>query len=136
MKGKSILLLGAAMLMPVVLGACPGINRGQTIFLDVQKNGANVTAQVGDHLVVELRSNPSTGFSWHVTTIDSASLESVQQQFIFDNTDDVAGAPGTTVLEFAAIAAGSSTLTLDYVQAGAPVGTPPAQTYSLGVLVE
>ena len=136
MKRKSGLLLCVAMLVPVVLGGCPGIDSGATHFLDARTNGMNVTVQVGDRLIVALRANPSTGFAWQVTTIDSASLQLVQEQFLFDNTTDLAGAPGTSVFEFDAIGTGSSTLSLENRRAGEPAGTPPAQTFSFGLLVE
>jgi predicted secreted protein len=136
MKAKRLFVLSAMLLVPVLLGGCPLLQRGQTIFLDVQDDSSNVTAQVGDRLIVGLRATPSSGYSWQTTTIDTESLEFVQEQFLFDNASDLAGAPGTSVLEFKAVAAGSSTLELGYSQAGAPTGTPPAQTFSVNVLVE
>lgn len=140
MKIPFVLSLVAMMLVPVLLGGCPLTSRttttSQTLFVDVQKNGWSGTRPVGDHLVVELRATPSTGYHWQVTTIDTTILNQLQETFLYDNTADVAGSPGTSVFEFAIVGAGTTTLTLDYVQPGAPAGTPPAQTFNFAVYAE
>ena len=136
MKSKSVLLLSVAMLVPVVLGGCPLLQRGETVFWDITFNTMNATRFVGDHLVVALPSNGSTGYSWQVTTIDTSMLELVQQQSLATGTSDLPGSGSMSVFEFLVTGKGSSTLVLDSVRAGDPPGTPPAQTFSMSFLVE
>jgi predicted secreted protein len=132
MKTRFAMLLGAGLLLPV-LGGCPLPGSGSTHFTNASFDGWNMTVSPGDRVIVLLRANPSTGFSWEVDTIDASMLSYVQTAFTPDDTSGATGVPGTSALEFSVTGTGSSTLTLKYVQVGAPVGTPPADTFSINI---
>ncbi len=76
-------------------------------------NGTEISVKTGEQLVVELPSNPTTGFSW--TVADSGPLTQVgDAAYESDAKPGVVGAGGTETFTFDAKKAGSGTLTLEY----------------------
>ena len=71
---------------------------------------------VGDTLVIQLASNPSTGFTWEVKDLDAAMLEPVGEPEFkdADTPPGLVGAGGTLSTTFHALKPGSTTLTLVY----------------------
>lgn len=134
MKTRLALLLGMVTLLPM-MGGCPGLSgSGTTHFTDAQYNNWNMTCQVGDRIVVMLRMNGSTGYTWQVATIDNTVLEYVQSHFTPDS-GDLAGSPGTYAMEFNVTGVGSTQLVLQNVRPSDPPGTAPADTFTLNVAV-
>ncbi len=101
-------------------------------------NKSEVALQVGDTLTVELNSNPSTGYSWQISTVDAKVLQPVgEPQFSLGNKTPVPGAGGTQTFTFNAVGKGKTTLTLIYVRPWETTVTPtPNDVWSVNVTVE
>jgi inhibitor of cysteine peptidase len=101
-------------------------------------NGESITLAVGDILKVELASNPSTGYSWHIAANTDDVLAPVgEPQFSLGSQTPMPGAGGTETFTFKAVAAGESTLTLIYNRPWETDVTPtPDDTFTVTVTVE
>lgn len=101
-------LLAAGVALAVVGCSSPGPTT-----LGENDNGTAITAKTGQQVVVELPSNPTTGFMWVVaesgplTQVGEAAYESPAKP-------GVVGAGGTETFTFKAERAGSGKLTLEY----------------------
>lgn len=95
-----------------------------------------VTLAVGDTLTVTLASNPTTGFCWTEQT--QIANPAVVQQVSHHNAPAVSsmpGAAGSEVWNFAALAAGTTTITTDYNRPW-PGGTKKAWTFTANITVQ
>ncbi len=95
-------------------------------------NGKTVRLHPGDRLVVSLAANPSTGYSWHVLRLNRSLVKLTGTRFI-PGGPTRPGSSGTYVLNFRAIASGTTRLKLGYVRSGPT--DPPARTYVLTLVV-
>ncbi len=77
-----------------------------------QENGKTINLSKAATLVVELASNPSTGYSWALDG-DPSPLKLVNSEYKQDQSGKI-GATGTLRFRFEATAAGASTLKLVY----------------------
>jgi len=69
----------------------------------------------GYGMVVELQSNPTTGYSWQVVSGDEAVISLANDTYIADPAPEgVVGSGGHQVLEFSANGAGKTDLILSY----------------------
>jgi inhibitor of cysteine peptidase len=97
----------------VVALAAVGCSASGPKVLGEDDDGTEVSVKVGEQLVVELPSNPTTGFSW--TVADGGPLTQVgEAEYATEAAPDVVGAGGTETFTFDAKKAGSGTLTLEY----------------------
>jgi inhibitor of cysteine peptidase len=101
-------------------------------------NGESITMAVGDILKIELNSNPSTGYSWHIAANTDDVLAPVgEPQFSLGGATPMPGAGGTETFTFKAVAAGESTLTLIYNRPWETNVTPtPNDTFTVTVTVQ
>lgn len=102
-------------------------------------NGSTITLAVGETLQVELPSNPTTGYSWKVTSNDADVLTPLgEPQFALQaRTTPMPGAGGTQTFHFQAVGKGQTTLTLVYVRPWETSVTPtPNDTWTVQVTVE
>ncbi len=112
--------------------ACTG-TRPDVVLGDTD-SGTTVTVAAGDRIRIVLESNASTGYSWVVATAPSASvLVPVGDPFYVPAASDLLGAPGYQVFEYRAVAAGSTSIALNYVRTG--TAEPPADTWNVSVTV-
>ena len=95
--------------LSLLLAAC-GDDTGAVV-LDAADSGTTIQADVGDIVVIELESNPSTGYSW-ILPVDLGILDLVDERWVGDS--DLTGSPGTTHLEFEVVGTGTWTLDLEY----------------------
>lgn len=117
----------------LICTAC-GSASDSTKELTDENNGETVQLKVNDTMEVALPSNPSTGYQWQVSSIDTAVLRADgEPEFIPDS--DAVGSGGLSVFHFRALAAGTSPLQLDYLRTW-EIGVPPAQTFTVNVEVE
>ena len=113
----------------LVVAACSG---GAALQLDSGAIGSEVTITVGETMEIALPGNPTTGFSWEVSSIDSAVLTAVgDPSFRADST--LVGSGGTMTLQFEAVAPGTTALELVYHRPFEDV--PPEDAFSLTVVV-
>ncbi|MFA5367566.1 MAG: protease inhibitor I42 family protein [Dehalococcoidia bacterium] len=139
MKGLKIL---AALVLGLTLVAgisCSGESESPEVNVDASYNGSEVALALGDHLVVTLDSNPgSTGFSWNLSSISDADvIRYVSDEYIAPEQTDppMVGVPGEEVWTFEAIAAGTATISMKYIQPWMP-DADPAKTFDITVIVE
>lgn len=86
-----------------------------------------IEVTVGEEFLISLDSNPSTGYSWEVTSPLPAWLELIGSEYIHAHTDPpVIGGSGTEEWTFRANDAGTATVTFEYRQPWA-TDEPPAQ---------
>ena len=72
--------------------------------------------EVGDTFVVELKENPSTGFSWHCTIENDRIIYLDSDQFIPAEDEGIVGAPGKHEFIFKALEKGSVQIKFEYYQ--------------------
>jgi predicted secreted protein len=89
------------------------------------KNGEDVRIDVGDVIVVSLRSSaPSSGYAWRVATINRQVLRPDSVTYVQGaRPSTVVGYGGVQVLLFKAIRQGKSPLKLNYRKAGSAVNS-------------
>jgi inhibitor of cysteine peptidase len=80
----------------------------------VADSGRPVSLKLGDTLEVRLNSNPSTGFSWSVVSVNHPVLERVSNDFRPSGDSNVPGAGGTDIWLFKAVKTGKQSLRLVY----------------------
>ena len=97
------------------------------------KNGENVTIDVGDVIVVSLSAQPaSSGYGWRVAAINRQVLRPDSAAYVAGaRASTVAGYGGVQVMLFKAIRQGKSDLKLNYRKAGSAV----KRTFDLNVTV-
>jgi inhibitor of cysteine peptidase len=79
-----------------------------------QDNGKDIDFPAGDTLVVRLKSNPSTGYSWAIKG-DALPLRLVKSSTEKNGqTSHGVGAPVTQEFRLTAVSAGMASLTLEY----------------------
>lgn len=100
--------------------------------VDEGANGGQVSLQVGQMLVVALASNPSTGYAWEITEVDSMVLALTKEDFKAES--NLVGAGGTQLFFFDALKAGQTLLKLVYHRSWEQ-GVEPAETFSITVEV-
>jgi predicted secreted protein len=128
----------------LVLAACSGSRAAEPLgatcdqFQSTPTVDESAVVAAGSDVKVVLCSNPSTGFSWGEPQIgDTTILELVDRAYVAPDGASlpVVGAAGGEVLTLRALAAGTTTLLIEYGQPWEG-GTKGAWTYRLSVTVE
>jgi inhibitor of cysteine peptidase len=82
--------------------------------------GGDLSVEKGETFVIELASNPSTGFVWTVAQEPDAAIVTLENQ-IYNKADSTAiGAPGTEQFSFRAVGTGTTTIGLKYARPSDP----------------
>ena len=114
MKKKALIVVVLACVTCVCAAAlfgCSSSNATSSIKLD---NGT--ATATGDELVVELESNPTTGYTW-AYSIEGTTLELVSEDYTSSTTSSaMTGAPGTQKYTFKKTGAGDATISFDYAR--------------------
>ncbi len=95
---------------------------------------SEIQLAVGDIIIVELCSNPTTGFQWEYGTIGEIVLQETDHKFVPPGSD-VPGASGKDVWMFEAVEKGETELRMEYSQPWEG-GEKEEWTYILTVTVE
>jgi predicted secreted protein len=128
----------------LVLAACSGSRAAEPLgatcdqFQSTPTVDESAVVAAGSDVKVVLCSNPSTGFSWGEPQIgDTTILELVDRAYVAPDGASlpVVGAAGGEVLTLRALAAGTTTLLIEYGQPWEG-GTKGAWTYRLSITVE
>lgn len=102
------------------------------------QDGSRVTLTEGQDLVIELESNPSTGYTWEVKQIDPGVLSQAGEPGIqapAESDPPLVGQVGTQVFTFRAAGKGETVILLIYHRPWEE-DVEPAETFTLTVVVE
>jgi inhibitor of cysteine peptidase len=127
---RSIFFFGVIAAALVFLAGCSGGSHA----VDKSMNGQTINAKVGDTVVVTLAGNPTTGYNWAADKLDTSILQQVGDAS-FKADSNLIGAGGMVTLKFKAVAAGTTTLTLNYSRSF-ETGVAPLQTFTVTVNVK
>ena len=100
-------------------------------------NGGQVTVKVGQTINLRLEANPSTGFGWEVSQVDTKLLaqEGDKNYAPASQNKPVAGGGGWEVFRFAVQQKGETTLKLIYHRSWEK-GVEPAKTFEVKIQIE
>jgi inhibitor of cysteine peptidase len=127
------LAIGLVVTAFLMLTACSSLP--DQVSIDASSSGKTVNIAVGGTLTVTLDSNVTTGYSWELKEIgDTDVLQKTDNKYVAPANEAI-GAGGKEVWTFKALAAGTSTLTMDYSQPWAG-GQKGAKIFSLTVVVK
>ncbi len=101
------------------------------------RDSTSITAKVGDTFVIQLASNPSTGYQWKLTPSGDPGVNLKSSEFVSDSqtstgTETAVGVGGVENWTFTAEAAGTGTLAFGSI---APGKTTPVETVTFNVTV-
>ena len=118
----------------VLITAGCATNGKETKTIGANDAGKTVSLSVGDTLEVTLEGNPTTGYNWAATSLDTSILKQVGEP-AFTPSSTAIGAGGQVTLRFEAVGSGQTTLQLDYHRSW-ETGVAPLQTYQVTVQVD
>ena len=100
-------------------------------------NGGQVTVKVGQTINLQLESNPSTGFGWEVSQVDTTLLAQKGDKTYAPASQNksVAGGGGWEYFHFTVQQKGETTLKLIYHRSWEK-GVEPAQTFEVKIHIE
>src|SRR4026209_30371 len=104
-----------------------------TIQLTEADAGRLVELRVGDILEVTLPGNPTTGFQWEVSAINSAILKPMGEPK-FEPSSNAVGSGGNVTLRFEAVGTGQTELKLIHHRPFEE-NVPPIQTFEVTITV-
>jgi inhibitor of cysteine peptidase len=116
----------------------PSFDIVSATLVDSSISGGEVKMSVGDSVMIELASNPSTGFQWELIEISNeAVLEYVDQEFMMPEHEKPLppGTPGYEIWTFKAIGLGNSTFSMEYSRPWEG-GEKAMEEFTLTVVVE
>jgi inhibitor of cysteine peptidase len=110
---------------------------GDAITIDEASDGKTIAASVGQRIVIRLKGNPTTGYSWIITKFEGDALgKQPQVQYVPDEVKDRrVGVGGTFVVQMQAAKAGSVSIAMQYARPWEK-NTPPIQTFSVTIEVK
>ncbi len=123
-----------AVLMILMVSATGSVAAAADVVVTEKDAGSIVDLVSGDRLDVVLAGNPTTGFNWHVSSVDSAVLKGAGEPS-FRRDSDLIGSGGEITLSFEAAAPGQTTLKITYNRAFEK-DVAPLKTYELTVIVK
>ena len=124
-----LLFLGI-ILLPAACSTCPRM----PLKLSEKDTMGTVQMHTGDTLEIVLRGNPTTGYLWEVSCVDTAILKEVGET-AFTPDRKARGSGGKLAMRFKALAAGKTTLKLIYHRPFEK-NTPPIGTFEVTVIVK
>src|SRR5262245_47871717 len=127
---RLILIVSASLLY--ACGA-QGSSEQSTRQLTETDDGRLIELKVGDKLEVTLPGNPTTGFQWEVSDVDSIILTPIGGPE-FEPSSNAIGSGGNITLRFEAVGAGQTELKLIYHRPFEE-NVPPVQTFQVSITV-
>jgi predicted secreted protein len=92
----------------------------RVVGVGANKNGEDVTIEVGDAIVISLSSRPAaSGYAWHIAAVNRRVIRPDATSYVPAlRKTTVTGYGGVAILMFKAIRRGTTELKLDYANAG------------------
>jgi len=128
---RLILLLMVSSLSACGTSAAPEKSARQITQAD---DGRQIELQAGDTLEITLPVNPTTGFKWEVSDIDSTILRLAGEP-TFEQSSNAVGSGGQVTLRFEAVRPGQTELKL-ILHRPFEKDAPPIQTFEVTVIVK
>ena len=128
------LLLFSLMLVaqPPQSPGAPQKSASSVVIITDEDNGKDIDLPAGDTLVLRLKSNPSTGYSWAIKG-DPSPLRLVKSPTKKNaQTGHAVGAPVTQEFRLTAVSAGMASLSLEYRRPW-EYNVAPAKTFNVKV---
>jgi len=97
-------------------------------------NGGSVKLEKGQVLVLKLASNPTTGYDWEISGLDTSILQQTGD-VKYKSDSMLTGSGGTDTWTFTAISSGQTHLSLIYHR-GWEKDIPPLETFELDIVVK
>jgi inhibitor of cysteine peptidase len=129
---RNILISSAIAAVLVMTTAC---NPAKPVILGIADNGNQVKVKLGDPIVINLESNPSTGYTWETIDLDKTIFEQAGDPTFKSSDPGVVGSGGTLTLTFNTVKAGTATLKLVY-QRPWETNVEPTSTFAVEVTVK
>ena len=127
----AILLAG---LFALVLQSASGVYANvASLIITTNDNAKTVSAVVRQGIQVQLRSNPSTGFTWLLTSTNGTSVAPTGDSTYVPDPGGATGSGGTLTIPLRAMQPGSTTLVFSYVRPWAPTDVAEAFTVTITV---
>lgn len=111
------------------LTACTG-----PLKINEADNGKTINLPTGKTMELTLEGNPTTGYSWLVTSVDENIL-SVNGEPDYKSDSDLTGSGGTFVFSFTAANPGTTQLELGYLRPWEE-DVDPIEMYTVTIVVE
>ncbi len=79
----------------------------------------NITAKVGETFIIQLKSNPTTGYHWQIAGTLSPAVVKVSDAYVpSEASSGTMGSGGVEDWLFKAVSKGTAVIQMEYVQAG------------------
>lgn len=139
MKKRFLTAIGVAGLLCLIFGCETSesqMQKAEKYRLNEGLNGRTMILKEGEGFSLRLRSNPTTGYSWKVSSIDKSVLELLGNKYIRENKKQkTVGSGGIDLFFFKAVGPGKTKLKIDYIRSWEKFAKP-AKTFNLEVRVE
>lgn len=101
------------------------------------QSDTNITASAGDQFVIQLESNPTTGFQWGISgSLNPTVVKKIGSKYVpGKNARTQVGAGGVENWTFHGMAKGTTKIVMTYARPFEK-GTAPAQTVTFNVTVD
>jgi inhibitor of cysteine peptidase len=118
----------------LLLAGCVTMAEGGPVRVDASRNGTQIELGRGTRLMVELDSNPTTGYRWEVVPSASACLRQIgEADYLAEG--ELLGSGGVETFDFEASEVGVTKLQLVYHRTW-ETGLAPARSFTLHVIVK
>ena len=128
-----IIKICSSIIFALMWGNAGNTSAGEALKLYENDSGKTVEIRIGDELEVVLPGNPTTGYVWEVSSLDSHVLWQTKADFFADNK--AIGAGGIKIIKFHAIATGISPLKLIFHRTFEQ-NIPPLKTFEATVIIK
>jgi inhibitor of cysteine peptidase len=134
MNAKILALIFGLMLTALLFGGCQSTKE---VVIDENSDGKTVEMGADQVLFVQLKSNPTTGYSWGVEACDEAILsQQGDPEFVTSSRGEkLTGAGGWEVFQFKPAKAGETQLKLIYRRPWEK-DVEPIQTFTVSITVK
>lgn len=85
----------------------------ELLYLKNDNNGQLIKLSQNEEFVISLNANPTAGFTWKISEIDSSIVTQIQE-VEFKPTSEKLGSPGDQIFRFRAISLGQTEIKLVY----------------------
>ncbi len=121
--------------LAVALISATACSPAKQVNLAAADNGSQVEVKLGGQIVITLDSNPSTGYTWEAKDLDTTMFEQVGDPTFNSSNPGLVGSGGTLTLNFKALKAGTTRLTLIHHRPW-ETGIDPIDTFAVTVTVK